>query len=231
MGDSDAANVPRNVSPNDAMTEPRADLRHPLFARMYARMSSRAEQRGQAHQRHELLAGLSGRVLELGAGNGLNFPYYPDTVNEVVAVEPEPYLRARAAKAAARAPVGVLVIAGVADRLPSEAASFDAAVTSLVLCSVPDQQRALTELFRVVRPGGQLRFYEHVVARVPLARLAQRVADAMFWPRVGGGCHLARDTAGAIERAGFVIESYERFSFAPAPLVALPHIRGSARRP
>lgn len=215
------------------MTKPGTDLHHPLFARAYARVGGRAEQRGQAGHRRALLAGLCGRVLELGAGNGLNFPYYPVAVSEVVAVEPESYLRERATEAAARAPVSVRVVPGLADGLPFETASFDAAVASLVLCSVPDQERALAELFRVIHPGGELRFYEHVVARRPLPRLAQRAADAdaALWPRLGGGCHLARDTAAAINRVGFVIECCQRFAFAPMPLVALPHIRGVARRP
>lgn len=213
------------------MTNPEADLHHPLVARIYARMSGRAEARGQAGHRRNLLAGLSGHVLELGAGNGLNFPYYPATVSEVVAVKPESYLRERAAEAAARAPVSVRVVPGLADSLPFATGSFDAAVASLVLCSVPDQHRALAELFRVVHSGGELRFYEHVVASAPLARLAQRAADATLWPHVGGGCHLARDTAAEIREAGFVIESCERFAFAPSPLVTLPHIRGIARRP
>lgn len=213
------------------MTEPATDLNHPLFARTYARMSGRAEDRGQADHRRKLLAGLSGRVLELGSGNGLNLPYYPGTVSEVVAVEPESYLRERAAAAAARASVSVRVLPGLADALPFEPASFDAAVASLVLCSVSDQAGALAELFRVIQPGGELRFYEHVVATNSLARLAQRAADTALWPHIAGGCHLARDTLAAIDQAGFVIESCQRFPFAPIPLVALPHIRGTARRP
>lgn len=101
-----------------------------------------------------------------------------------------------------------------------------------MLCSVPDQDLALAELRRAIRPGGELRFYEHVVAERPLARGLQRFADLTLWPRVAGGCHLSRDTAGAIERAGFALESLDRFPFTPgAPVPPIPHILGVARRP
>src|SRR5690242_14487622 len=115
---------------------------HPRFARFWMKMSPKAEEKGVAEHRDDLLAGLSGRVLELGAGNGLNFAHYPRAVTEVVAVEPEPTLREAALKAAGEAPVPVKVVDGLADRLPSEDGEFDAAVTSLVLCSVPDQASA-----------------------------------------------------------------------------------------
>jgi ubiquinone/menaquinone biosynthesis C-methylase UbiE len=140
-----------------------SDINHPLFARAYSRMSTGESDEQVAHRR-ETLAGLSGRVLELGAGNGRNFAFYPPEVSEVVAVEPEPYMRERAHEAAAQATARVEVVDAVADALPFPDAGFDAAVASLVLCSVPDQPTALAELRRVIRPGGELRFYEHVHA-------------------------------------------------------------------
>ena len=199
---------------------------------MYQRASKNAERRGATEHRRRLLRGLSGRVLELGAGHGLNFPHYPGTVTEVIAVEPEPTLRAQATRAASSAPVPVRVLAGVADDLPVEDESVDAAVASLVLCSVPDQDRALAELRRVVRPGGQLRFYEHVIPNSQPKRFLLEVADhSGLWPKLAGGCHPARDTAGAIERAGFRIETIERIMFAASPLEpSIPHILGTARR-
>lgn len=208
-------------------------VHHPIFARFFARLSVKAEAAGQGEHRRELLAGLSGRVIELGAGNGLNFSYYPDSVEEVVAVEPESYLRNLAVQAADAAPVPVRVIDGVSSQLPVEANSFDAGVASLVLCSVPDQGRALAELFRVIRPGGELRFYEHVRSQTTGLARVQRALDAFLWPRVGGGCHTSRDTGAAIERAGFAIETSRRFPFRPSPLLypVTPHILGVARRP
>jgi ubiquinone/menaquinone biosynthesis C-methylase UbiE len=205
---------------------------HPVFARVYERVAEMSERRGAAEHRQRLLAGLSGRVIEVGAGSGANFAHYPSTISEVVAVEPEPYLRERAQRAAAQAPVSVSVVDGGADLLPGESASFDAGVAALVLCTVPDQQRALAELFRVIRPGGELRFYEHVIAHEKWESRFQRLADATFWPHVAGGCHLARDTTSGIEQAGFVIETCERFPFSPASFLPPdPHILGTARRP
>jgi ubiquinone/menaquinone biosynthesis C-methylase UbiE len=208
------------------------DVHNPLFARIYTRLSAKGEERGAAEHRERLLAGLSGRVVEVGAGNGLNLSHYPSNVSEVVAVEPEPYLRARAEEAAKAVSVAVSVADGVADALPLGDASVDAGVASLVLCTVPDQARALAELCRVIRPGGELRFYEHVASDRPAARAVERALDATIWPRVGGGCHLARDTQAAIERAGFEIASSERFAFGPGGgPIRIAHILGVAKRP
>jgi ubiquinone/menaquinone biosynthesis C-methylase UbiE len=205
-------------------------VHHPLFARLYARLSPRTDSRGGAEHRRELLAGLRGRVLELGAGNGLNFPFYPGAVTEVVAVEPEDYLRARADGAAETAPVRVTVVDAVADQLPFADGSFDAAVASLVLCSVPDQASALSELHRVLSPGGELRFYEHVRPNHPrTAAIWQRLDDWNIYPRIAGGCHAARDTERAIRDAGFSVERCRRFPFKGGPITA-PHILGLARR-
>jgi ubiquinone/menaquinone biosynthesis C-methylase UbiE len=205
---------------------------HPVFARVYTKVAEMSERRGGAEHRHELLAGLSGRVIEVGAGSGANFAHYPTSVSEVVAVEPERYLRERAQQAAARAPAPVSVVEGGADQLPGEAESFDAGVVALVLCTVPDQQSALAELHRVIRLGGELRFYEHVVGHSKWEARFQRLADATFWPHVAGGCHLSRDTTSAIEDAGFQIEMCERFPFSPAAFLPPDaHILGTARRP
>jgi ubiquinone/menaquinone biosynthesis C-methylase UbiE len=205
---------------------------HPLFARVYERISARMDEIGGYELRRGLLAGLKGRVIEVGAGNGRNFPHYPAQVTEVVAVEPEPRLRAVAGAAARSAPVPVTVVDGVAERLPAGDAEFDAAVMSLVLCSVPDQAVALGEVRRVLRPGGELRFLEHVVADGGMRR-AQRFLDATLWPVLFGGCHTARDTAAAIAAAGFTVAELHRFRF-PATGPGGPssaHIRGRAVNP
>lgn len=163
--------------------------------------------------------------MEVGAGNGMNFQHYPDTVTRVVAVEPEPYLRE---KARGRAHERIEVHDADAYSLPLGDGEADAVVFSLVLCTIPDPQRALAEARRVLRPGGEVRFYEHVISNKPSFARWQRIA-APVWRRCGGGCNINRDTAGAIERAGFEIESIERFPFKPA-LLAAPHIIGVARR-
>ena len=166
-------------------------IRHPVFARIYACLSSGAESRGIADNRARLLEGLSGRVLEVGAGNGLNFGHYP---------------------------------------IPLPAAGFDAVVASLVLCSVADQLVALAELRRVLMPSGSLRYYEHVVSHGPRPARLQRLLDATVWPRIAGGCHLARDTGAAIRAAGFTVECEQRLAVKTSALEpAIPHLLGVAR--
>jgi|SRR5438309_963399 len=218
----------------DEMGEPmpKASVSHPLFARFYAWASPSMERNGGADLRKRLLVGLTGRVIEVGAGNGLNFAHYPPEVAGVLAVEPEPHLRAVAQRNAAHAPVPVEVMDSVAERLPADDASFDAAVASLVLCSVPDQQVALRELHRVLRPGGQLRFFEHVRAETAGLQRVQRFLDATIWPVCLGGCHPNRDTAAAIADAGFTVQQIDRFRF-PETSIAMPtspHILGVAVR-
>jgi ubiquinone/menaquinone biosynthesis C-methylase UbiE len=208
------------------------DINMPLFAWGFKRFAAVADRRGQAEHRRKLLAPLSGRVIELGAGSGRNFPHYPSAVDEVVAVEPEPRLRREAERVAAAAPVPIRVLPGVADALPADDASVDAAVASLVLCSMPDPDRALAELRRVLRPGGELHFYEHVRAEPGPLRTLQRVAD-LVWPHIGGGCHASRETLAAITRAGFAVERVRRFAFRPTAIAVFvePHVLGMARRP
>ena len=206
------------------------EIENPLFARVFHRFCGRDRGKGEQDLRKEMLAGATGRVVEVGAGNGINFAHYPSTVGEVIAVEPEPYLRRQAEKAAGDAPVPVRVVTGVADALELEGGSADAVVAGGVLCSVPDQSAALEEFRRVLRPGGELRFYEHVRSRRPgFARWQQRVDP--LWTRMFGGCHADRDTLGEIERAGFVLQRCRGFPFpANAHLYPVtPRILGVAR--
>lgn len=204
------------------------EVRHPLFSRCFNRLSWLMEREAGAH-REKMLAGASGRVVEIGAGNGMNFRHYPATVDEVVALEPEPFLRARATEAARRAPVPVSVQEAVADRLPLDDGAFDVAVASLVLCTVPDAARALTELRRVLRPGGRLHFYEHIRSDAPgKARVQTWLDSSGVWPRVAGGCHCARDTLGAMTTAGFDVEHVDRVTLGPSWGVTNPHVLGVA---
>jgi ubiquinone/menaquinone biosynthesis C-methylase UbiE len=204
-------------------------IRHPLFARFYAWLAPLEDRAGGVRYRRELVSGLSGRVLELGVGTGLSFRHYPPEVDQLVAVEPEPTMRAHAAKAAQVVTLDVQLLDGTADALPAPDASVDAAVVSQVLCSVPDQARALAELRRVLRPGGELRFYEHVLSPNEPGRRVQRAFDTTFWPRAFGGCHLTRDTATAVSAAGFELRELRRFRIGPTP--AGPHVLGVAHAP
>lgn len=189
-------------------------FQHPRFARMYERISAESDQRGTAEHRKRALVGLSGRVVEIGAGNGKNFVHYPATVTEVLAVEPDDILRERAEQAADAAAVPVRVVAGHAGALPTEDSSVDAAVASLVLCSVPDVPAALAEIRRVLRPTGELRFFEHVRSGNPVFGLLED-AITPVWSRAGGGCHLNRDITAAIRAAGFQVDQLDRIVYAP----------------
>ncbi|MEN8654241.1 class I SAM-dependent methyltransferase [Streptomyces sp. 21So2-11] len=213
---------------------PRDAVHHPLFARVYARLSVAADLRGGvAAHREELLAGLSGRVIEIGAGNGLNFAHYPSAVSEVVAIEPERSLRRLAAQAALDADVPVDVVPGVAEALPVKAEAYDAAVVSLVLCSVRNLPRALAEIARVLRPGGELRFFEHGIGASRSLRGTQRALDRTVWPLLFGGCHTARDPLAAIAAAGFEIERHRRLHVPEKglKLPSSPCVLGIARKP
>jgi SAM-dependent methyltransferase len=215
-----------------AVSAPAVNVRHPIISRLYVGQAKKADELGLAARRRELLGSLSGRVIEVGAGTGANFGYYPSTVDVVVAFEPEPYLRSVAERAAAHTPVPVRVLDAPAEELPLEDESFDAAVVSLVLCSVVDPEKALAELYRTISPGGELRFNEHVRSSSTRVARVQQAADRLGWPHVSGGCHLARDTQALMLDAGFEVECLDRYSFRIPPLdPPKPHIIGIARKP
>ena len=207
------------------------DHRRPWFSWVYRRLAPGLDERGSGRHRERLVAGLSGTVVEVGAGTGLTFPRYRPPVGRVEAIEPEPSLRADATVAARDAHVDIRVHAGVAESLPLPDASADAAVSSLVLCSVSDLEGALSELARVVRPGGALRLYEHVRAPTPLLASVQARVDPL-WSRVAGGCHTARDPLAAAQEAGFTLDRVHRFRVPPAgpTLPPSPHVLVEATR-
>lgn len=206
----------------------------PLNARICAGICPALDRGGLAEHRERLLSGLSGRVLEVGAGSGMNFLKYPAGVTELVAMEPESFLcQYMRRQVVAGIPRTVEVVRGVAEQLPFAAGSFDGAVVSLMLCSVTDPRRALDELFRVLRPGGRLHFLEHVRAGSAGLRRVQRVFDATFWPPLFGNCHTYRDTGATIRAAGFTLVRVQELRF-PEMRIALPtspHILGVAARP
>jgi SAM-dependent methyltransferase len=201
---------------------------NPFFARMWIAMSSR-ERPFMKRLRQENLAGLSGRVLEIGAGTGTNFEFYPDTVTEVVAVEPEQRLAVLARKAAAEAPVPVTVRTETAEHFDSDEV-FDAVVCSLVLCSVGEPEDVLRQVYSRLRPGGELRYFEHV-ASTGLRGRVQGFFDATFWPRVSGNCHAHRHTEGAITGAGFTVTEARRLLMLPGWVPLSEAAIGRAIRP
>jgi protein-L-isoaspartate O-methyltransferase len=203
---------------------------NPFFARVWSRMSSH-EPESIRRLRRENLADVSGRVLEVGAGTGTNFAFYPTTVTEVVAIEPEQRLASIARRAADGAPVPIIVSTDTVERYPS-GEPFDAVVCSLVLCSVDQPDDVLRQLFSVLRPGGELRYLEHVASdgmRAPL----QRVADATVWPRLLGNCHTHRDTERSIVAAGFEVQQSRHEWMLPAwvPLPVSETAIGRAAKP
>ena len=203
---------------------------NPFFARVWTAMSAR-EPESLRRLRRENLAGLTGRVLEVGAGTGTNFEFYPAGVTEVVAVEPERRLAALAEDAAGRAGVPVTVTADTVEQFAADE-PFDAVVCSLVLCSVDEPETVVAQLFSLLKPGGQLRYLEHVAATGARAGL-QRVADATVWPRLLGNCHTHRHTEATIVGAGFAIAGARREWAVPAwvPLPVAEFAIGVANRP
>jgi SAM-dependent methyltransferase len=185
---------------------------NPRFAEAYLRVAPKADARGGTGHRRELLADLTGVVCEVGAGSGLNFAHYPPTVTRVVAVEPEPMLRQHSTGAALAAPVPVEVVDGTSEALPLGDSGCDAVVLSLVMCTVPDQAATLAEVRRVLRPGGQVRFYEHVRSGHRLFALAEDAVTPL-WARIAGGCHVNRDPVASLGAAGFDVIDVHRFGF------------------
>ncbi|NIQ95484.1 MAG: class I SAM-dependent methyltransferase [Desulfuromonadales bacterium] len=201
------------------------------MARYYDAIMANAERSCLGQWRSELLAGLSGRVLEIGAGTGVNLRYYPAAVSELVLTEPDRHMRSRLDAKLADLSIPHHLIGTTAESLPFANESFDAAVVTLVLCSVHDQQQSLAELNRVLKPGSAIALIEHVAAAGPgrTLRLQQRLEP--LWKRCAGNCHLTRDTLAAFRTGGFNTSAIARDTMLGAPKFAAPVIRGIAEKP
>ena len=200
-----------------------------LTAALYDRFTRVSEVACLQEWRAALLRDLRGEVLEVGAGTGLNLPFYPSGVTRLVLSEPDPHMRRELTKKVrARNATQVEVWdASLKDlRVPAE--SFDAVVSTLVLCSVPRLDEALAEIRRVLRPRGQFLFLEHVAAENRPRRLRWQHRVEPLWVRLSGGCHLTRRTADAIVAAGFAITDLRRESMRKAWPLVRPTIRGVA---
>ena len=202
-------------------------IRRRLFAAFYDTVSKGSEEAGLRDERRELLASAEGVTLELGAGTGLNLEHYPEAVTRLVLAEPDEHMRRRLERRAAEVfPAAEIIDAG-AERLPFPDATFDTAVVTFVLCSVPDQKAALQELARVVKPTGHLLFLEHVRSDDPgLAKWQDRITP--LYNLVG--CNPNRDTLAALEGSEFGVETVRHGEVPKAPKVERPLIVGSASR-
>jgi ubiquinone/menaquinone biosynthesis C-methylase UbiE len=201
-----------------------------LFAALYDRSLRATEEGGLRQLRRELLARAGGRVVELGAGTGVNLDLYPEEVEDLVVVEPDPHMAKRLRAKLAESGRAANVVEAPAERLPFEDASFDTAVATLVLCTVPDPAAVLAEATRVLKPGGRLLFVEHVRAQDPgLARWQDRLEKP--WRFLGDGCHCNRDTVATIEASALRLEDVERSRMPKAPPIVTPLVRGSATAP
>ncbi len=201
-----------------------------IVAAMYDRVMRGVEDGGLGAWRRELLTGLSGDVLEIGSGTGRNLAYFSEHVDRLVLTEPDRHMLARLVHAT-HGRTDCEVSGAAAETLPFDDSSFDTVVSTLVLCSVTDPDVALREAFRVLRPGGQLVFIEHVAATGRPRRLRWQRCLEPAWKRVAGNCHLTRRTEDSIVAAGFEMLDLRRASMRKAPAIVRPTIRGRARRP
>jgi len=198
-----------------------------LFAAVYDRGLKGAEEAGLREMRRETLRAARGRTIDLGAGTGANLGLYPEGVTELVLAEPDPHMTAQLRPKLAESGRRAELVEASAEELPFEDSSFDTAVFTLVLCTVPNPKKALAEAARILKPGGRLLFVEHVRAESPgLARWQDRLETP--WRFLADGCHCNRDTVANIEASPFSVDRVERDRMLKAPPLVRPLVRGSA---
>jgi len=205
---------------------------HKWFAAIYDKMLASEEKKFLGAIRAEMLKDVTGNVLEIGAGTGVNFQYYQPGAN-VTATEPDPYMLERAKKRASEAKVAIELRQVAAEELPFPDASFDFVIDTLVLCSVSDPRKVLSEIKRVLKPGAELRLYEHVRYKNPIGALSQDLISPA-WQWFGAGCHPNRNTERYLREAGFELSDVRMHKHLPPipPMVfTRPHLQAVARRP
>lgn len=200
------------------------------FSALYDRCFKAAEEAGLREMRREVTTAARGRVLELGAGTGLNLELYPIDVSDLTLVEPDPHMVKQLRSRVAELGSSAQVVEAPGEKLPFEDDSFDTVVVTLVLCTVPDPGATLAEIRRVLKPDGQFRFLEHVRSPEPgLAKWQDRLEKP--WRFLGDGCHCNRDTESALEAAGFQLSDVEHPELPKAPPIVRPMAQGTARLP
>lgn len=204
-------------------------LRSRLFAATYDRFMAAGEKAGLGETRAQLLADAAGSVLEVGAGTGLNLAHYPSAVTTLTLAEPDTAMLRRLERAAARTRIPVTVLRAPAEDLPYDDGTFDTVVSTLVLCGVDDQPRAVRELRRVLKAGGHLLFLEHV--RADDDRLARRQDRLNWFNRATTSCDCNRPTLRTLEQAGFIVDRLRRGQLPKSPSFVRPMIVGRATRP
>jgi ubiquinone/menaquinone biosynthesis C-methylase UbiE len=198
------------------------------YAATYDLFNGPAERAGLREQRNDLLSQATGATIEIGAGTGLNLPHYPPAVTRLALIEPDPRMKRRLERRAARLGRDVEIRSATADRLPFPDGSFDTAVVTFTLCSVPDEQAALSEITRVLVPGGRLLFLEHV--RSADTGIAAK-QDKIPFPYPLIGCHPNRDTLREITASPLAVETVRVGELPKTPEIERPMIVGTARRP
>jgi ubiquinone/menaquinone biosynthesis C-methylase UbiE len=198
-----------------------------IFAAGYDTFQARMEASFFGDIRHDMLAGASGSVVEIGAGTGVNLQHYPHSIERLVCTEPEAPMAKQLRRKVADSDLSVEVVEAPAEALPFEDDSFDTAVATLVLCTVTDPAQALREIGRVLRPDGRFIFVEHVRATDPgLARWQDRLHP--LWVRFGHGCNCNRPTLDTIEASPLAVETHRRGRIPKAPPIVRPLLTGVA---
>lgn len=199
-----------------------------LFAKYYDKVMKKAEERGLREWRRDLLNRVVGDVLELGSGTGANLEFYPPAVERLVLIEPNPHMQKQLEKKLSTYQLPVKILIDKAESLSLADESFDSVVSTLVLCSVNNLEKVLSEIHRVLRPNGKLIFIEHVAAKNNLRRYYWQCRLEFLWKRIAAGCHLTRNTEETIANSGFKIIQIERQSMRGVPPIVRPSIRGIA---